>query len=57
MPSTPEQAFEMLRKGLTENYLVPEAAAGKLSESQQVSPSEDVMAGWALEDFLRPEMG
>ena len=55
--STPEQAFEMLRKGLTENYLVPEAAAGKLSESQQVSPSEDVMAGWALEDFLRPEMG
>jgi len=48
---TPERAFELLRKGLTENYLEVEAAAGKLSESQQVSPDEDLMEGWALEDF------
>jgi uncharacterized protein (TIGR00730 family) len=45
---TPEEAFEMLRKGLTENYLIPEAAAEH--------PSQDVMQGGTLEDFLGPEM-
>jgi uncharacterized protein (TIGR00730 family) len=54
---TPEQAFELLRKGLTENYLTAEAAAGTLSESQQVSPGENLMEGWAVEDFLGPEIG
>jgi uncharacterized protein (TIGR00730 family) len=53
---TPEQAFEMLRKGLTENYLVAEAAAGTLAESQEMTPGEDLMAGWTVEDFLGPEM-
>jgi uncharacterized protein (TIGR00730 family) len=55
---TPEQAFEMLRKGLTENYLAAELAA-----SQDAHPvngvgakAEDLMAGWTLEDFLSPEM-
>jgi hypothetical protein len=53
---TPEQAFEMLRKGLTENYLVAEAAAGTLAESQEMTPGEDLLAGWTVEDFLGPEM-
>jgi hypothetical protein len=47
---SPEQAFELLRNGLTENYLSMEAAAG-------VPSGEDVMEGWAVEDFLRPEIG
>jgi uncharacterized protein (TIGR00730 family) len=45
---TPEEAFEMLRKGLTENYLIPEAAAAH--------SSHEVMPGSTLEDFLGPEM-
>jgi uncharacterized protein (TIGR00730 family) len=45
---TPEEAFEMLRKGLTENYLIPEAAAGH--------PSTEQAPGSTLEDFLGPEM-
>ena len=53
---TPERAFELLRKGLTENYLVAEAAAGTLAESQEMTPGEDLLAGWTVEDFLGPEM-
>jgi uncharacterized protein (TIGR00730 family) len=53
---TPERAFELLRKGLTENYLAAEAAAGTLAESQEMTPGEDLMAGWTVEDFLGPEM-
>ena len=53
---TPEQAFELLRCGLTENYLLAEAAAGTLAESQEMTPGEDLMAGWTVEDFLGPEM-
>jgi len=53
---TPEQAFEMLKQGLTENYLVAEAAAGTLAESQVMIPGEDLLAGWTVEDFLGPEM-
>jgi len=53
---TPEQAFELLRKGLTENYLNAEAAAGTLAESQEMPEGEDLMAGWTVEDFLGPEM-
>jgi uncharacterized protein (TIGR00730 family) len=54
---TPEQAFELLRQGLTENYLAVEAA-----ERKQVTPamaaevSKDLLAGWTVEDFLGPEM-
>ncbi len=50
---TPEQAFEMLRKGLTENYLIPEAAAEHASHE---SLSQELMHGATLEDFLGPEM-
>jgi uncharacterized protein (TIGR00730 family) len=53
---SPEQAFELLRKGLTENYLLAEAAAGTLAESQEMPEGEDLMAGWTVEDFLGPEM-
>jgi uncharacterized protein (TIGR00730 family) len=53
---TPEQAFELLRRGLTENYLLAEAAAGTLAESQEMTPGEDLMAGWTVEDFLGPEL-
>jgi hypothetical protein len=47
---TPEQAFEMLRQGLTANYLVPEAAAA----AEQ--PHRDVVLSSTLEDFLGPEL-
>ena len=47
---TPEQAFEMLRQGLTQNYLIPEAA----TEAER--KPQDLLPGWTLEDFLGPEM-
>ena len=54
---TPEEAFALLRKGLTENYLAAElAAAGSHPASQQANHEEDMMAGWTVEDFLSPEM-
>jgi hypothetical protein len=53
---TPEQAFELLRQGLTENYLKDEAAAGKLAESQEMTQGKELMAGWTVEDFLGPEI-
>jgi uncharacterized protein (TIGR00730 family) len=56
---TPEEAFELLRKGLTENYLVAEqaaSAAGVPLRVQQAAADEDLMAGWSLEDFVSPEI-
>jgi uncharacterized protein (TIGR00730 family) len=54
---TPEQAFELLRKGLTENYLALEAAAGKkATEAVAAAASKELMAGWTLDDFLGPDM-
>lgn len=51
---TPEQAFEILKNGLTENYLIPEAAAGRLPEH---APEPELLAGIKnLEEFLGPEM-
>jgi uncharacterized protein (TIGR00730 family) len=52
---TPEQAFEFLRNGLTENYLSAEAA-GKSSGPEGTGPGEDLMAGSTLEDFMGPEL-
>ena len=49
---TPEQAFEMLRQGLTENYLAAEIAAAGAAAGRQ----EELMAGWTVEDFLGPEI-
>jgi uncharacterized protein (TIGR00730 family) len=55
---TPEQAFAMLRQGLTENYLAPEAEAGKQATAAvaAATASKELMAGWTLDDFLGPEM-
>jgi uncharacterized protein (TIGR00730 family) len=56
---TPEEAFEILRHGLTENYLAAEiaaAAAGVHAEAPLVNHDEDLMAGWTVEDFLSPEI-
>jgi uncharacterized protein (TIGR00730 family) len=55
---TPEQAFEMLRKGLTENYLAAEVQAGKQATAATATSaaSKELMAGWTLEDFLGPEI-
>jgi uncharacterized protein (TIGR00730 family) len=50
---TPEQAFAMLKQGLTENYLIPEAEAGRTPEH---GTEPDVMAGVNLEEFLGPEI-
>jgi len=53
---TPEQAFDMLKQGLTQNYLMDEAREGKLSESLEGKDSQELMSGWTVEDFLGPEM-
>ena len=56
---TPEEAFEILRHGLTENYLAAEiaaAAAGSHGAPLHANHGEDLMAGWTVEDFLSPEM-
>jgi uncharacterized protein (TIGR00730 family) len=50
---TPEQAFEVLKRGLTENYLIPEAAQGKLPER---TPEPELMANLNIDDFLGPEL-
>jgi uncharacterized protein (TIGR00730 family) len=52
---TPESAFELLRNGLTTNYLAPDIAAGKLAESADAQ-AEDLMAGMSVEEFLGPEL-
>jgi hypothetical protein len=46
---TPEEAFELLRHGLTENHLIPESVASGVP----VSP--ELMAGWGVEDFVAPD--
>jgi hypothetical protein len=53
---TPEQAFSILQKGLTENYLAAEAAAGTLAENEDLPAGKPLMEGWTVEDFLGPEL-
>ncbi len=55
---SPEEAFELLRKGLTENYLAAEAATaqGAQAETRKPNHDEDLMAGWNMDDFLGPEL-
>jgi uncharacterized protein (TIGR00730 family) len=53
---TPEEAFELLRTGLTDNYLTPEAAAGKLPDSKAVVAEPELLSGVGIDDFLGPEL-
>jgi uncharacterized protein (TIGR00730 family) len=53
---TPEQAFDLLRKGLTENYLAAEAATAPAVRPESKTRDEDLMAGWGVDDFLGPEL-
>jgi predicted Rossmann-fold nucleotide-binding protein len=55
---TPEQAFDLLRKGLTENYLATESATVPSAQARgdKTTPNEDLMAGWNIDDFLGPEL-
>jgi uncharacterized protein (TIGR00730 family) len=54
---TPEQAFEILKQGLTENYLAVEAAAGKQATADVAAAAgKELMAGWVMDDFLGPDM-
>ena len=52
---SPEEAFELLRQGLTENYLAAEAASAQ-RENRKPNHDEDLMAGWNMDDFLGPEL-
>jgi len=51
---TPEQAFELLRQGLTRNYLSDEAAAAAPSALR--ASDDETMGNWNLDDFLGPEL-
>ena len=49
---TPAQAFDLLRRGLTENHLSTEVGAPAAKPERE----EDLLAGWSVEDFLAPEV-
>jgi len=50
---TPEQAFEILKQGLTENHLLAEAAAGRCAEP---GAEPETLPGYGLEEMLPPEV-
>ena len=48
---------QMLRKGLTENHLVPEAARrASAPAAHPEAHGEELMSGLTLDDFLGPEI-
>jgi uncharacterized protein (TIGR00730 family) len=51
---TPEEAFEILRHGLAENYLAAEIAAAEAAKP--LERDQELLAGWTVEDFLGPEL-
>ncbi len=51
---SPEQAFELLRDGLTRNYLTAEAVPAP--HAKQKATDEDLMENWNLDDFIDPEL-
>jgi hypothetical protein len=53
---TPETAFEMLKNGLTENYLVPEAARRSASPLTENRTDEEPPRGPLVEEFLAPDL-
>lgn len=50
MVDTPEDAFALLKEGLTRNHLDPEALRAKQSAE------EEVLSGWSEDEFLGPEI-
>jgi hypothetical protein len=50
---TPEEAFEILKQGLTENYLIPEAAGGRHPE---ISTDPELLPGVSIEEILPPDV-
>jgi uncharacterized protein (TIGR00730 family) len=59
MADTPEEAFELLRQGLTENYLAAEMSSTQQNVSShngEAAHEDDLLAGVTFEDFLSPEM-
>ena len=50
MVDTPEDAFAILKDGLTRNHLDPEALRAKQSAE------EEVLSGWSEDEFLGPEI-
>ncbi|HVJ09614.1 MAG TPA: TIGR00730 family Rossman fold protein [Acidisarcina sp.] len=50
MVDTPEDAFAILKEGLTRNHLEPEALRARQSAE------EEVLSGWTEEEFLGPEI-
>jgi hypothetical protein len=54
---TPEAAFAMLKKGLTENYLAVEAAHhGVAPTHTENQADEELLKGFTVEEFLGPEL-
>jgi uncharacterized protein (TIGR00730 family) len=53
---TPEQAFDMLRQGLTENYLTAENPATKAPGTKSPAAGADPLVSSTFEDFLGPEL-
>ncbi len=55
---SPEQAFELLKKGLTEHHLAAEAAVAAVAQPESKKPlnNDDLMAGLNMDDFLGPEL-
>jgi hypothetical protein len=51
---TPEEAFEMLKTGLTANYLEPEAA--RVAAVPAVATDPEALSHLNIEEFLGPEM-
>jgi predicted Rossmann-fold nucleotide-binding protein len=53
---TPEAAFEMLKNGLTENYLAPEAAIRGESHRTENHADEEPPQGPLVKEILGPEL-
>jgi hypothetical protein len=55
---SPEQAFELLKKGLTENYLAAEAVKADTAPpgKPKAGNEEELMSGLSVDDFLGPDL-
>jgi uncharacterized protein (TIGR00730 family) len=53
---TPETAFEMLKNGLTENYLAAEASNRGVPAPKENHADEEILRGPLVEEFFGPEL-